>query len=205
MTMPEILGYATAILLIAGFAMKTITWVRGLAIAAGLVLVAYAIVVKHPGLLVIALALVIFNVWRLLEMRRLVAMTKEATAASGGPISIDWLLPYMRPVDVPQHHVLFRKGDVADAMYFVADGRVRFDEIGVEIGKGNLFGEIGIFSADQVRTAGAICVDPCSLLAISAERVRELYFQNPEFGFYLVGLITRRLMEDLTHARPLKP
>ncbi len=199
------LGYAAAILLVAGFATKTITWLRGLSIAAGLILVAYAIVVKHPALLVIALAIVVFNVWRLLEMRRLVAMTKEATSAAGGPISIDWLLPYMRPIDVPQHHVLFRKGDVADAMYFVAAGRVRFDEIDVEVGKGTLFGEIGIFSADQVRTAGAICVDPCSLLVISAERVRELYFQNPEFGFYLAGLITRRLIEDLEQSRPLRP
>jgi hypothetical protein len=34
--------------------------------------------------------------------------------------------------------------------------------------------------------------------------VRELFFQNPEFGFFLVGLITRRLAEDAA-AGTLKP
>ena len=34
-----------------------------------------------------------------------------------------------------------------------------------------------------------------------SEKVRELYYQNPEFGFYLVGLITERLMDN---ARKLK-
>jgi hypothetical protein len=29
------------------------------------------------------------------------------------------------------------------------------------------------------------------------ERVRELYFQNPQFGFYLLRLITDRLIRDM--------
>jgi hypothetical protein len=34
------------------------------------------------------------------------------------------------------------------------------------------------------------------LLAISADQVRALYFQNPKFGFHSVQLITRRLLEN---------
>ena len=89
----------------------------------------------------------------------------------------------------------------ADALYFVSSGSVIFDEIGLEIGKGTIFGEIGIFSSDHRRTATARCLEPCSLLVITAKKVRELYYQNPEFGFYLVGLITERLMDN---ARKLK-
>jgi hypothetical protein len=40
-------------------------------------------------------------------------------------------------------------------------------------------------------------------MKVSADKVRELYYQNPEFGFFLVGLITRRLMEDAKGA--MKP
>jgi CRP-like cAMP-binding protein len=65
------------------------------------------------------------------------------------------------------------------------------------MGKGSLFGEIGIFSLDRLRTATATCVSDCSLLMVPADKVRELYYQNPDFGFFLVGVITRRLTEDL--------
>jgi hypothetical protein len=41
-------------------------------------------------------------------------------------------------------------------------------------------------------------------MMISADKVRELYYQNPDFGFFIVDLITRRLMEDAA-AGTLKP
>lgn len=209
MTLAEILAYASVLLLIASFAMQTIIWLRMLAIASNLVLLVYAILVQHWPLAVIAVVLAAINLWRLMEMRKLVGAVKTVTAASGAPVTVDWLLPYMRPVDLPKDTTLFRRGDKADAMYFVSAGRVRFNELGIEVGKGTLFGEIGIFSIDQTRSATAVCIEPCSLLLISAEKARELYYQNPEFGFYLVGLITRRLMEDIgTGARapgPPKP
>jgi hypothetical protein len=196
MSLPEILGYATLLLLVASFAMPTIIWLRTLAIASNAVMILYGIIVPDYGVLVFGVVLLAINVYRLIEMRRLVEAAREASAASGAPLSIDWLLPFMRPIDVAKDQVLFRKGDIADAMYFISAGRVRFDELGIEIGKGNLFGEIGIFSSDRARTSTATTIEPSALLHISAERVRELYYQNPEFGFFLVGLITRRLMED---------
>jgi CRP/FNR family cyclic AMP-dependent transcriptional regulator len=35
------------------------------------------------------------------------------------------------------------------------------------------------------------------VLAISYDKVRELYFENPEFGFYFLRLVANRLLEDL--------
>ena len=205
MTLQAMLGYLTAILLIASYAMQTITWLRLLAIAGGVALLVYAIVIHHPGLLVIALLLIGVNGWRYFEMRRLVARAREVTAASAAPVSVEWLLPYMRPLDLPKGHTLFRKGDVAEAMYFISAGKIRFDELDIELAKGSLFGEIGIFSIDQIRTATAVCIEPTSLLLLTAVNVRELYYQNPEFGFYLVSLITRRLIEDAQQGKRLKP
>jgi CRP-like cAMP-binding protein len=62
--------------------------------------------------------------------------------------------------------------------------------------KGTIFGEIGVFSADHLRTATARCLESCSLLMIEAAKVRELYYQNPQFGFYLIGLIAERLSQN---------
>jgi CRP-like cAMP-binding protein len=90
-------------------------------------------------------------------------------------------------------------------MYFVSRGRIELKEFGVEIGKGSLFGEMGVFAVANVRTATAVCLEDCSLLRVSAEKMRELFYQNPDFGFFLVGVITRRLMEDLERASGGRP
>lgn len=198
MTTMEALGYVALILLVASFAAQTIIRLRMLGIAASVLFILYAYGARDWPLGAAYLVILAVNIYRLNEMRRLVA---SARAAAGRPLTVDWLLPYMRPVDIPGGHVLFSKGDRADALYFISSGTVLFDEIGLEVGKGTIFGEIGIFSSDHRRTATARCVEPCSLLVITAEKVRELYYQNPEFGFYLVGLITERLMEN---ARKLK-
>ena len=196
MRIGEILAYAALLLLIASTFMRTIIWLRMLALASSAAIVVYGLITPHYPVLVIGLVLAGLNAWRLMEMRRLVSLTREATAASGAAITVDWLLPYMRPLAMPADAILFRKDAEADAMYFVSRGRVRFEELGLEMGKGALFGEIGIFSHDKRRTATAKCMEDCALLQISAEKVRELYYQNPDFGFFIVGLITRRLMED---------
>jgi hypothetical protein len=195
MTLPEILGYLALVLLLASAAMRTIIWLRILAIAGNLAIIAYGVVTMRYPIVAFGGVILAVNAWRLFEMRKLVAATRGATAASGAPITMEWLLPYMRPLALPADAILFRKGDAADAMYFVSKGRIR---------EGSLFGEIGLFSDYKVRTATAKTLGPCSLLVVSGEKVRELFFQNPEFGFFLVGLITRRLAEDAA-AGTLKP
>jgi CRP/FNR family cyclic AMP-dependent transcriptional regulator len=201
MTAVEILGYIALALLLISAAMRTITTLRIFAIAANLAIIAYGVLAARYEVAGVGAAILILNVWRLWEMRRLVAATRGATAAGSAPISMDWLLPYMRPMALPADAVIFRKGDIADAMYFVSHGKVRIDEFDIELGEGTLFGEIGLFSDQKIRTATAKTVGDASLLVVSAERVQELFYQNPEFGFFLVGLITRRLAEDAALGR----
>lgn len=204
MSLDQILIYLALALLLVSTFIPTIIWLRLVALAANVVIVLWGLLTTDYVIAVLGLALIAVNAWRLMEMRRLVSITRQATAASGAPITLDWLLPYMRPLAIPADTVLFHKDAPADAMYFVSHGRVRFEELGIEMGKGALFGEIGIFSHDKRRTATAKVIEDSSLLLISDEKVRELYFQNPEFGFFIVGLITRRLMEDAA-AGTLRP
>ncbi|MCR4282054.1 MAG: cyclic nucleotide-binding domain-containing protein [Bauldia sp.] len=204
MSLDQILIYLALALLLVSTFIPTIIWLRLVALAANVVIVLWGLLTTDYVIAVLGLALIAVNAWRLMEMRRLVSITRQATAASGAPLTLDWLLPFMRPLAIPADTVLFHKDAPADAMYFVSHGRVRFEELGIEMGKGALFGEIGIFSHDKRRTATAKVIEDSSLLLISDEKVRELYFQNPEFGFFIVGLITRRLMEDAA-AGTLRP
>jgi CRP-like cAMP-binding protein len=43
------------------------------------------------------------------------------------------------------------------------------------------------------------------LLAISYEQFEQLYYQNPQFGLYLVRLIVRRFEANLAHAKRSTP
>jgi hypothetical protein len=204
MTWGQLLGIAALLVLLASAAMQTIIWLRILAIVANLLIVLGGLALHDYVVAVLGVLILAVNAWRLVEMRRLVAATRDATAGSGAPITIDWLLPYMEPLALPRDTVVFHKDAASDAMYFISHGRVRFEELGIEMGKGALFGEIGVFSHDKRRTATAKVVEDSSILRISAAKVRELYYQNPDFGFFIVGLITRRLMEDAETGK-LKP
>jgi CRP/FNR family transcriptional regulator, cyclic AMP receptor protein len=195
MILTQLVYYAALVLLGVGFFFPTIIWLRWLAIAGSAAIVLHGLMTPDYVAAILGVALAGINAWRLFEVRRLVGATREATAASGAPINMDWLLPHMETVALPKDTVLFHKDSAADAMYFISHGRVRFEEVDVEM---------GIFSHDKRRTATAKVMEDSSLLRISAERVRELYHQNPEFGFFIIDVITRRLMDDAA-AGKLKP
>jgi len=193
MTLLEGIGLLALLLTVVAFMPRTITTVRIIGIAGGVAAALYGAFAPNVPILVAGALIAVVNLWRLAEMRRLVSAVRSM---AGGPLTLDWLLPYMRPLEIPAGHVLFSKGDKADAMYFVSSGRIRLDELAADMTRGSIFGEMGVFSAERRRSVTARCVEPSSLLVISAEKVRELYYQNPRFGFYLVGIVAERLAEN---------
>ncbi|MEY2687575.1 MAG: hypothetical protein RL375_1773, partial [Pseudomonadota bacterium] len=79
-------------------------------------------------------------------------------------------------------------------------GRFRAVEADVALGKGEVFGELGLIAKDQRRTQTVVCEQDGTLLLISYDEVRQLYFQNPAFGFYFLQLASERLMRDARQA-----
>jgi len=79
----------------------------------------------------------------------------------------------------------------------VVSGRLRLVELDLEIDPGQLVGEIGLFSPARSRTFGATAVEDVELLAIGDRDLQQLYYQNPRFGFYLIQLVTRRLVVNM--------
>lgn len=189
----EGLGYLASVLVVASSSMKTMTPLRVLSIASNFAFISYSLAEGLLPILILHSILLPINSIRLFQMQRLLRSVKEAAQ---GDLALKGLLPFMTTRRFRQGEILFCKNDPSHEMFYLLTGEIHLQEIGRTIGAGTVLGEIAMFSPDKKRTATAICATGGKLLAMSEDQVRRLYFQNPKFGFYLVQLITRRLLEN---------
>jgi CRP-like cAMP-binding protein len=138
------------------------------------------------------------NAKRLWEIRKTSAEIARATRDS--PVS-EWLLPHMTRRSFKSGDVLFRKGDRAEEILYIASGRVRIEEAGRVLGPGELIGEIGLFSPENRRTQSVVCDSDGELYRMTGEMIYRLYYQNPALGFYFMRLLAQRLLRDVEVAR----
>ncbi len=197
MQYPEMVGFVAAGLVLATFVMRTMLPLRILGIASNVAFMTYGWLQDLPPVLILHAILLPVNVYRLVEMHRLVGVMQNAAAAAA---DLSWMTPFMRPASFRAGDTIFRKGDPADAMYVLETGRIRLKEFDVELGPGDVLGEIGVFAPQGKRTATATCVDNCRLRRITREMVRRLVLQNPQFAYYLIGVVTERLVDNLRKA-----
>jgi hypothetical protein len=190
----EWLGYIAAAFVFATFSMKTMVPLRVIGIASNVLFIAYGYL--HPAypVLVLHLVLLPLNFWRLQQMLTLV---REVEASNDGDLDMNWIRPFTTTRDMKPGEVLFRKGDAANEIIFIMSGSLRIPELSIEIPPGEVVGELGMLSPDKVRTQSAICVDGGQILAISYDQVRQLFFQNPKFGYYFMQLSAKRLFENM--------
>lgn len=183
---------ATALMVVSSF-VKTMIPLRWLAVGGNFGFLIYGAL--HPSIPMLLLngLLLPINIMRAVEMIRLTRRVRAASERSTGV----WLKPYMMRTKPKDGDILFRKGDQADHLYFLAEGRIEIVEIGVFIEPGTMFGEIAFFAPDKKRTNTARCVGPCTVLTIDESTVRQLYYQNPDFGFQLMALVAGRLTADV--------
>src|ERR1700691_4265189 len=140
------------------------------------------------------LLMVPINAWRLRQMLQLVKMARSATQ---GDTSMEWLKPFMTERQYKKGDVLFKKDDTADEMFLTVTGNFLVKEINVELPPGRLMGELGFLSPDNKRTATVACTEDGHVLAITYEKLLEIYFQNPQFGYYFLVLTSQRLLENI--------
>jgi CRP-like cAMP-binding protein len=143
------------------------------------------------------LALLPINLWRVLEMQRLTRRVMNAEAADSEDLKV-WLQPYMKRRRLRKGSILFKRGDRADRLYVLAEGRLELVESGRTIEAGQMFGEIAFFSPEGRRTATVRCVEPSTVLSIDEVTFRQLIYQNPAFGFEVTRLIAVRLSDDVS-------
>jgi CRP/FNR family cyclic AMP-dependent transcriptional regulator len=193
MHIAELVGYLASALVFATFYMKTMMPLRAVAIASNVAFISYGYVGGMAPILILHVALLPLNLWRLHQTRQLV---KKVRLATQGDLSFDWLIPHMSYRSFAAGDTIFRKGDSARELFLITAGTVRLTELRVEVGKGSMVGEIGVFSPHKSRIATAVAVTRVDVMAIAEDRVIALYNDNREFGFYLVSLITKRLVAN---------
>ena len=193
-TIANILALIGAIFFVATLLMRTMVPLRVTGIISDVFFIGYGVLSGTMTTLFLYLLLLPINIFRLGQMLKLV---KRARIAAQGDLSMDWLKPFMTRRQYRKGDVLFRKGDRANEMFFTVTGKFLVTELGIELPPGRLVGELGFLAPDNRRTQSLECTEDGQVLAITYDRLLEIYFQNPEFGYYFLRLSTERLLQNI--------
>ena len=186
----ELIGIgAAAASLYAAYA-KTILPLRVAAMVANFLAMIYSF--SHGTYPTFALNAVLLplNAWRLHAMLDLIRKIETATK---GDLNVDWLLPYTHPKHFKAGDILMERGEYATAAFYIVSGEVEVLDINETFGRGTLLGEIGLFAPDGRRTMTVTCKTDVHTARIDYDQFKQLYFQNPQFGFRLLHLIVARM------------
>ena len=194
-TIANVLALIGAIFFVATLLMRTMVPLRVTGIISDVFFIGYGVLSGTVTTLMLYILLLPINIFRLGQMLKLV---KRARLAAQGDLSMDWLKPFMTRRKYGKGDVLFRKGDRANEMFFTVTGKFLVTELGIELPPGRLVGELGFLSPDNRRTQSLECTEDGQVLAITYDRLLEIYFQNPEFGYYFLRLSTERLLQNIT-------
>jgi CRP/FNR family transcriptional regulator, cyclic AMP receptor protein len=198
----EAIGYCAAAANVFVFVSNTMIPLRLAAILANALFAAYFYLKGYLPLFALNAFMVPINVLRLRQMRRLILDVRQATqAADDGDFEYEWLRPYMKQLTLSEGFTLYRKGDISEDAFFLVHGEILLPEPQVTLKPGTFFGEMGLFTEDNRRTASAVAVTDVDLLCVRYDALLELAAQNPQFGFYLMKLMMRRMQHNVEIAR----
>jgi CRP/FNR family cyclic AMP-dependent transcriptional regulator len=189
----ELIGVAAAAASLYAAQSRTIIPLRAAAIAANLLAMGYSFLHGTFPTFALNLVLLPLNAWRL---RAMLILIRNIDAAIKGDMNADWLLPYTRPKNFNAGDIIMERGEYATAAYYVVSGEVEIVGINKTRGAGTLIGEIGLFASDGRRINTVRCRTDVQTAVIDYDRFKELYFQNPQFGFRLLHLVVARLQSS---------
>jgi CRP/FNR family transcriptional regulator, cyclic AMP receptor protein len=103
-------------------------------------------------------------------------------------------------LDCPARQILFRAGDVGDAMYLIECGKVRISlqatdgrEVTLtELGRGDFFGEMALLDG-QRRSANAIVAENARLAVLSREHFLSFMRSSPDVALKMLTAVANRL------------
>ena len=130
-------------------------------------------------------------------------LVKKARMSAQGDLVDGLVAAVHHSTEVPSGEVLFHKGDVAKEMFLTVTGKFLVNEINVELPPGRFMGELGFVAPKNRRTQTVKCIEDGDVLTITYEKLLELYFQNPEFGYYFLRLTSERLMQNISRLEAL--
>jgi uncharacterized protein (DUF697 family) len=192
-TIPNMCALIAAGFYAATFLMRTMVPLRICGIISALFFMAYGALGGVTTTFLMYLCLLPINSLRLFQIVKLV---KKARVAAQGNLAVDWLKPFMGRRNYRKGDILFRKGELAKEMVLTTTGRYLVTEFGIELPPGRLVGELGFLTSDNKRTATIECIEDGAVLTISYDRLLEVYFGYPDFGYYFLRLASDRLLQN---------
>jgi hypothetical protein len=194
MELATLFGLFGGIFFVSALYMKTMARLRVANIISNFFFLLYGFLAPAFPTFLMYVALLPINFFRLYQLRDLIGKVKSSAQ---GDLSMDWLKPFMKRRKYKKGTVLFRKGDAALEMFYTVTGKYLVSEIGVELPPGRLFGELGVLTPDSRRTQSVECIEDGEVLTVTYDKVLELYFQDPDFGFYFLKLTSERLLQNI--------
>ncbi|HWL72831.1 MAG TPA: cyclic nucleotide-binding domain-containing protein, partial [Burkholderiaceae bacterium] len=194
-TLANMFALIGAVFFVATLLMQTMVPLRIANMAGCTFFVAFGALSGNVATFLLYLLLLPINAVRLRQMRNLI---KKARIATESDTSMEWLRPFMTERRYRRGDVLCKKDDAADEMFLTITGRYLVTEIGVELPPGRIVGELGFLTPNKQRTATVECIEDGQVLTITYEKLLEIYFQNPQFGYYFLVLTSQRLLENIS-------
>jgi Cyclic nucleotide-binding domain len=193
-TTANVLALVGAVFFVATLLMRTIIPLRICGIVSDVFFIGYGVLAHSVTTLLLYILLLPINIFRLYQMLKLV---DRARMAAQGDLSMDWLKPFMSQRKYKKGDIVMRKGQLANEMFITVTGKFLVTDLAIELPPGRLVGELGFLAPNNRRTQTVACIEDGRVLTITYDRLLELYFQNPEFGYYLLRLSSERLLENM--------
>lgn len=98
-------------------------------------------------------------------------------------------------LSIPGNEVVYKEGDISDAMYLITEGKIRLHKNGQEImiaQKKDVFGTWALLDED-VRVVTAVAMEESNLLKIDKEDFYDLLADNVQITQGLIKYIARKL------------
>ena len=206
----QFVAWFAAALVFSSFFMKTIVPLRALAIASNVVFIGYALLGLHYGIfdkvlpiLFLHATLLPLNIIRLNEVRRTIKSIRQMRV---GTHPNDFLIPFMsRREVVAAGKFLFKRGDRADTVFVLTQGKILLPDVNKRLEAGDMFGEVAIFSDHATRSTTAVCEEDCELFSIKGEKVLELFYQDKHFAFEIARALSHYVAENADMVADSKP
>lgn len=122
---------------------------------------------------------------------------------SPGPFHFGFLEQFGVPLKrIAAGEVLFRKGEKADVLYLVIEGRIDIklaDRVMETVGMHGIAGEMALLD-NSVRSASAIAASDGEVAIIDRQTFLDLVREEPSFSLYVMHLMAgriRRMNESL--------
>lgn len=190
MLIADVAGWLAAALTLATFSMRTMVWLRALAICSNFAFISYGYLAEQHPILLLHSILLPFNSLRFYEALK---ARHYARLAELGAFDVRWIQDVAQAKTFRKGATILSKGDAPHHAFYIVSGKVLVVEADVILRDSEIFGEIAFLTQQGKRTSDVRALADTTALVIGREAFQDLLRTNPEFGAFICRLVAERL------------